>query len=53
MKENKTFQVKCRLTASQKKQIEEYAAASGLNLSEVVRLALQELIKNGGNQNVK
>lgn len=44
MKENKTVQIKFRLTESQKKEIEEYAAAQGLNISEVVRLALQELL---------
>lgn len=40
MKENKSVQIKCRLTESQKKQVEEYAAAANLNISEVIRLAL-------------
>jgi 16S rRNA U516 pseudouridylate synthase RsuA-like enzyme len=44
MKENKTVQIKFRLTESQKKQVEEYAAAHDLNVSEVMRLALAELL---------
>ena len=46
MKENKTVQIKFRLTESQKKQVEEYAAAAGLNVSEVMRLALQEFFNS-------
>lgn len=42
MKENKTVQIKFRLTEAQKKEIEEYAESTGRNVSEVVRLALQE-----------
>lgn len=42
MKENKTVQIKFRLTESQKKQVEEYAAANDLNISEVMRLAVEE-----------
>lgn len=48
MRENKTVQIKFRLTESQKQQVEEYAAAAGLNISEVMRLALNELL--GGNK---
>ena len=44
MKENKAVQIKFRLTESQKKQVEEYAAAHNLNVSEVMRLALNELL---------
>lgn len=44
MKENKTVQIKFRLTESQKKEVEEYAASQGLNVSEVMRLALTELL---------
>lgn len=44
MKENKTFQIKFRLTASQKEQIDKYAASAGLNISEVMRLAITELL---------
>lgn len=45
MKENKTVQIKFRLTESQKKQVEEYAAAQDLNISEVMRQALKEFFK--------
>lgn len=44
MKENKTVQIKFRLTESQKKQVEEYAVAQNMNVSEVMRLALNELL---------
>lgn len=49
MKENKTVQIKFRLTESQKAQIDNYCAATGLNVSEVMRLAITELL-NGGKQ---
>lgn len=42
MKENKEFQIKFRLTASQKAQIEEYCAANALNISQFLRLAVAE-----------
>ena len=42
MKENKTVQIKFRLTESQKKQVEDYATSTGRNVSEVMRLALEE-----------
>lgn len=48
MKETKDLQIKVRITASQKAQIEEYCAASGLNTSQLVRLALEEIL--GGNK---
>lgn len=51
MKENKSFIIKFRLTENQKTQVENYAAAHNLNISEVVRLALNELF--GGNKNGK
>lgn len=44
MKENKTVQIKFRLTENQKKEVEAYAAAHCLNISEVMRLALNELL---------
>ena len=44
MKENKTVQIKFRLTESQKTQLEEYCAAANLNISEAMRLALTELL---------
>lgn len=44
MKENKTVQVKCRLTESQKKRLEEYCLMNELNISEAIRLAIEELL---------
>ena len=49
MRENKTVQVKVRLTESQKAQLIEYCEANELNISEAIRLALNELL-NGGKQ---
>lgn len=47
MKENKSVQIKCRLTESQKDQLEKYCAAHDLTISEAMRLAITELV-NGG-----
>lgn len=44
MKENKTVQIKFRVTESQKEQIEKYAASANLNISQVMRLAITELL---------
>lgn len=44
MKENKEFQIKFRLTASQKEQIEKYCEANGLNVSQFLRLACEEIL---------
>ena len=52
MKENKAYQIKFRLTESQKAQVLEYCAAHALTVSEAMRLALTELL-NGGKQNDK
>lgn len=46
MKENKSVQIKCRLTESQKQDLERYAEAHALNISEVMRLALTELLQH-------
>lgn len=49
MKENKDFQIKFRLTASQKQAIEEYCQAHNLSVSEFLRMAANEILnKNGG-----
>ncbi len=50
MKENKEFQIKCRVTASQKEQLQKYCETAELSISEALRLAINELI-NGGNKN--
>ena len=44
MKENKTVQIKVRLTESQKAQLLEYCANNELNISEALRLAITELL---------
>ena len=45
IKENKTVQIKVRLTESQKDELQKYCAANALNISEAIRLAITELIK--------
>lgn len=49
MKEKKTTQIKVRITESQKAQVESYCAASGLNISQFIRLAITEFL--GGFRN--
>lgn len=49
MKENKSFQIKFRLTATMKEQIENYCAANALTASEMIRLAIQEYFQKRGN----
>lgn len=44
MKENKDFQIKFRLTASQKQAIEEYCQAHNLSVSEFLRMAVNEFL---------
>ena len=45
MKQNKDVQIKFRLTASLKAQIEAYCAAQALTISEFMRVAVQEFLK--------
>ena len=47
MKENKSVQIKFRLTESLKQQIEDYCAAHNLNISEAMRLAVMEFLIGG------
>lgn len=49
MKDNKDCQIKVRITASQKEQIERYCEISGLNVSQFLRLAIEEYL--GGRKN--
>ena len=49
MKENKDYQVKVRLTQTERLQVQEYATAQEMTISEVVRQALKEYL--GGNKN--
>ena len=44
MKENKSVQIKVRITPKEKKQIDDYIAAMGINLSEFLRMAIQEAL---------
>jgi predicted DNA binding CopG/RHH family protein len=52
MKENKDTQIKVRITTSQKERLDKYCEASGLNLSQFLRMAINEIL-NGGRQNDK
>lgn len=51
MKENRDYQLKVRLTSSERDLLVEKAAAAGMNISEFVRVALYQFI--GGNKNGK
>ena len=44
MKENKEYQIKFRLTAAQKAEIEYYCESHGLNVSQFMRLAVDEFL---------
>lgn len=44
MKENKTAQVKVRITPREKEAIEKYIAASGISMSDFLRLAIKEVL---------
>lgn len=48
MKENKDSQIKVRLTQTERKAVQEYAAAHNLTISELVRQALYRML--GGNK---
>ena len=44
MKENKDVQIKFRLTASQKAQIDKYCEDNGMNVSQFLRMAVNEVL---------
>lgn len=44
MKENKSIQIKVRITPTEKKLIDEYIAAMDINLSEFLRMAIKEAL---------
>ena len=50
--ETKTHQIKFRLTAAQKEQVDKYCEAQGITVSALMRQALAEYL-NGGKQNAK
>ena len=49
MKENKDCQIKVRITASQKEEIERYCEINGLTISQFLRMAMEETL--GGREN--
>ena len=51
MKENKDYQLKVRLTRSEKEQLVEKAGAASMSISEYVRAALYQYF--GGSKNDK
>jgi hypothetical protein len=44
MKENKECQIKVRITAVQKEQIERYCEMNDLNISQFLRMAIDETL---------
>lgn len=48
MKENKECQIKVRITAVQKEQIERYCEMNDLNVSQFLRMAINEIIQKEG-----
>lgn len=45
MKENRDYQLKVRLTNSEREKLVEYAQAHSMNISDVVRMALYRLME--------
>lgn len=45
MKENKECQIKVRITANQKEAIERYCETHDLNISQFLRMAIDEIIQ--------
>ena len=45
MKENREYQLKVRLTNSEKEKLVEYAAARNMTISELVRMALYRIME--------
>lgn len=44
MKENKDCQIKVRVTAVQKEEIERYCEINGMNVSQFLRMAIEETL---------
>ena len=51
MKETKTTKIDIRLTETEKAQLKQFAAERNLTVSELIRMALNQIY--GGNQNDK
>ena len=50
MKENKSIQIKVRITPTEKKLIDEYIAGKDINLSEFMRMAINEALPQEQNK---
>lgn len=44
MKENKDHQIKVRVTALQKEEIEQYCEINGMTISQFLRMAIEEIL---------
>lgn len=51
MRENKSVQIKVRITPTEKEKLQEYCESRDLTISQCVRYAIKELL--GGKQNGK
>lgn len=50
MKENKSIQIKVRITPTEKKLIDQYIAGKDINLSEFMRMAINEALPQEQNK---
>ena len=50
MKENKSIQIKVRSTPTEKKLIDQYIAGKDINLSEFMRMAINEALPQEQNK---
>ena len=50
MKENKSVQIKVRITPTEKKLIDQYIAGKDINLSEFMRMAINEALPQEQNK---
>ena len=50
MKENKSIQIKGRITPTEKKLIDQYIAGKDINLSEFMRMAINEALPQEQNK---
>ena len=53
MKENKDYQMKCRLTQTEKERIFEYCEKHGMSISEFVRMACDRIFSIQEEENLK
>ena len=50
MKENKSIQIKVRITPTEKKLIDQYIAGKDINLAEFMRMAINEALPQEQNK---